>query len=156
MAEKIHDKGYKRILSRKSTFLHLLHRYISASWLDQVTEQDLELIDKEFRDFQEREADIVNKIRRRDGRECYVYILLELQSSVDYTMPFRLLIYITELLKRICNETDKAERERKSFHMSPVIPIVLYNGEKPEQGRIRENVKNRLKEIAEADAERTA
>ena len=133
MAEKIHDKGYKRILSRKPSFLHLLHRYINASWLDQVTEQDLELIDKEFilKDFQEREADIVYKIRRKNGGECYVYVLLELQSSVDYTMPFRLLIYVTELLKRVWNEADQAKRERKSFRMPPVIPIVLYNGEKP-------------------------
>ena len=133
MAENIHDKGYKRILGKKSTFLHLLHRYINASWLENVTEQDLELIDKEFilKDFQEREADIVYKIRRKDGGECYVYVLLELQSSVDYTMPFRLLIYMTELLKRIWNETDKAKRERKSFRLPPVVPIVLYNGEKP-------------------------
>ena len=125
--------GYKRILSKKSTFLHLLHRYVEVPWLEKVTEQDLELIDKEFilTDFQEREADIVYKIRRKDGRECYVYILLELQSSVDYTMPFRLLIYMTELLKRIFENTERSKRERKDFHLPPIMPIVLYNGEKP-------------------------
>lgn len=135
MADKIHDKGYKRILSRKSTFLHLLRRYINASWLDNVEEQDLELIDKEFilKDFKEREADLVYKINSggKNKKECYVYVLLELQSSVDYTMPFRLLIYMTQLLMRIFEETDRNKRERKNFRLPPVIPVVLYNGNQP-------------------------
>ena len=133
MAENIHDKGYKRILSDKSVFLHLLRRYINTSWLEHVDVNDLQLIDKEFipKDFQEREADIIYKINREHGKDCYVYILLELQSKVDYTMPFRLLIYMTELMKRIFNDTDKRVRERKSFRLPPIIPIVLYNGEQP-------------------------
>ena len=132
MAEKIHDKGYKRILSRRAIFMQLLQRFVNTSWLKDVQESDLQLVDKEFipSDFQEREADIVYKLNQ-DGNEYYLYVLLELQSSVDYTMPFRLLIYMTELMKRVFEDTDQKERERKDFRMPPVIPIVLYNGVSP-------------------------
>jgi hypothetical protein len=43
-------------------------------------------------------------------------------------MPFRLLVYITELLKREFESTDENERARKDFRLPCVVPIVLYNG----------------------------
>lgn len=133
MPENIHDKGYKRILSQKAMFLQLLKRFLNNSWLESVEERDLELINKEFipTDYQEKEADLVYKISRGDKECYYVYVLLELQSKVDYTMPFRLLVYMVELMKHIFANTPKKERERKDFRMPPVLPIVLYNGKRP-------------------------
>lgn len=132
MPEHINDKGYKRMFSKKKNFLHFLHKYIALPWVSAITEDDLELIDKSFidDDFRERESDIIYRVKNKDF-EAVFYMILELQSTVDYTMPFRLLVYITELLKRLFNDTAKKERERKSFCLPAIIPVVFYNGVAP-------------------------
>ncbi len=43
-----HDKGYKRIFSIKKNFLDFIKKYIGFDWMMELTEKDLELIDKEF------------------------------------------------------------------------------------------------------------
>lgn len=129
MGKKIHDKGYKRVLTKKKHFIHMMRKYIDTSLGERILEEDLELIDKEFipKDFKEREADIIYKAKLMD-REVIFYVLLELQSSVDYTMPFRLLMYMTELEKRIFGLEDIHTRNKKEFKLPPIVPIVLYNG----------------------------
>lgn len=129
MGKKIHDKGYKRVLTKKKHFIHMMRKYIDASLGERILEEDLELVDKEFipKDFKEREADIIYKAKLRD-KEVIFYVLLELQSSVDYTMPFRLLMYMTELEKRIFGLEDIHTRSQKGFKLPPIVPIILYNG----------------------------
>lgn len=129
MAENKYDKGYKRILGKKKNFLSLLKNFIKTSWINELTEDDLEIIDKEFipKDFREKESDLIYKIRIKE-KEIIIYFLMELQSSVDFTMPYRLLMYMTELYKRIFMDTDEKERERKGFQLPAIVPVVLYNG----------------------------
>lgn len=129
MSEHIHDKGYKRILSKKRNFLNLLKNFVKESWINQITEDDLEIIDKEFipKDFQERESDLIYKVKLKE-REVIFYFMIEMQSTVDFTIPFRLLIYITELYKRLFLDTPEIERERKGFQLPAIIPCILYNG----------------------------
>ena len=124
-----HDKGYKRIFSKKQHFLHFLKKYIKADWANNIGEDDLTLIDKTFidADFKQKESDVIYRVKIK-GQEIIFYVLLELQSSVDYTMPFRLLKYIVALLKRIFNDAPKDKRETKGYRLPAVVPIVLYNG----------------------------
>jgi hypothetical protein len=48
MPEQIHDKGYKRILSKKRNFLDLLKHHIKAQWVDRISEDDLELVNDQY------------------------------------------------------------------------------------------------------------
>jgi len=129
LPENIHDKGYKRILSTKKVFLSMLKSFIHEPWAQDINEKDLELIDKEFilKDFTEKEADIIYRLNYKDS-EIIFYCLLELQSGVDFTMPFRLLVYMVEMLRRIFMEKPQDIRESVSYKLPAVIPIVLYNG----------------------------
>lgn len=131
MSRQIHDKGYKRVLTKKKHFIHLIRKYIDVNLGEAILEEELELIDKAFipKDFKEKEADVIYKAKLK-GQEVIFYVLLELQSTVDYTMPFRLLIYMTELQKRIFTNVDIHTRKQKDFRLPPVVPIVLYNGQK--------------------------
>ena len=124
-----HDLGYKSLLSKKNNFLHLLRKYIGAKWVNEISEDDLMLMDKSFilPDYKDKESDIIYRLRLK-GKDIFFYVLLELQSSVDFTILFRLLLYMTELLRREFNNTDKKKRESKNFKLPPVIPIILYNG----------------------------
>jgi hypothetical protein len=65
MPENIHDRGYKRILSKKRNFLDLLKHHIKAQWVDRINEEDLELVNGEFilKDFRDKEADIIYRAR---------------------------------------------------------------------------------------------
>lgn len=126
-----HDKGYKKSLSQPKEFLHFLKKYVGADWMMELEESQLTLCDKEFvdKDYEGREADLVYRIRRKAGEEIYIFILQELQSTVDYTMIFRILIYVVNNLLRYFLNTSKEVRERSDFRLPAMVPIVFYNGE---------------------------
>ena len=65
-----------------------------------------------------------------DGRveEVYIFFLQEMQSKNDFTMPFRLLVYMTAIWMDFFKNTDKKRRKRKDYRLPPIIPLVLYNG----------------------------
>ncbi len=126
-----HDKGYKRIFSIKKNFLDFIKKYIAFDWMMELTEKDLVLIDKEFitDQFDIYESDLVYKVNTKKG-SVYLFFLLELQSYNDFTMPFRLLVYITAIWLDYFKNCDKDVRRKKSFRLPAVIPIVLHNGER--------------------------
>ncbi|MDE7183555.1 MAG: Rpn family recombination-promoting nuclease/putative transposase [Lachnospiraceae bacterium] len=126
-----HDKGYKRIFSIKKNFLDFIKKYIAFDWMMDLTEKDLVLIDKEFitDQFDTYESDLVYKVNTKKG-SVYLFFLLELQSYNDFTMPFRLLVYITAILLDYFKNCDKDARRKQAFRLPAVIPIVLHNGER--------------------------
>jgi len=97
----------------------------------EVDEDDLTLVDRSYvlQDFSDKEADIVYRLRLR-GTEVIFYVLLELQSKVDHTMPFRLLQYMLEIWRDVYNNIPEKERKRKGFRLPAIVPAVLYNGRK--------------------------
>jgi predicted transposase/invertase (TIGR01784 family) len=73
------------------------------------------------------DSDLIYKLKL-NGSDVYFYILVELQSSVDFTMPFRLLKYMVALLDKIFQKADPNARGRKDYRLPAVVPIILYNG----------------------------
>ena len=126
-----HDKGYKRIFSVKKHFLHFIKKYIALEWMMELKEKDLELIDKEFitDQFDTYESDLVYKVYTKEG-VVYLFFLLELQSYNDFTMPFRLLIYMTAIWLDHFKNCDKNKRGQKDYKLPAIMPIVLHNGER--------------------------
>ncbi|MFZ5592071.1 MAG: Rpn family recombination-promoting nuclease/putative transposase [Bacillota bacterium] len=124
-----HDKGYKYLLKNKDAFLQLLRSFVPAPWVQNIDPQSLVLVDKSYitQEFADKEADIVYRLKSTEG-EVIFYVLLELQSTVDYQMPFRLLLYMVEIWGEIYNNTPQKERESKHFRLPAIIPLVLYNG----------------------------
>ena len=124
-----HDKGYKSLLSNNGVFLHFLRKYFAESWIDNISPDDMERVDKSFitEEYKNIDSDLIYKLKI-NGSDVYFYVLIELQSEVDFTMPFRLLNYMVELLNVIFKNTKKEVRERKDFRLPAIVPIVLYNG----------------------------
>jgi len=127
-----HDTGYRHLLSSKKAFLQLIRSFIRQGWAEQVDEASLELVNKSFilQDFQDKEADIVYRAKLKD-RDVIFYVLLELQSTVDFLIPYRLLLYMNEIWRSIFKDVPIKEAERKEFRLPAIIPIVLYNGKAP-------------------------
>ena len=60
-----------------------------------------------------------------DGRDAFVYVLVEHQSRDDPLMAFRVLRYVTRIWDQYAREHPKARR------LPAVIPLVVYHGDKP-------------------------
>ena len=103
-----HDKGYKRIFSIKKNFLDFIKKYIGLDWMMEIEEKDLELIDKEYitDQFDTYESDLVYKVHIKTGT-IYLFFLFELQSYNDFTMPLRLLVYMTAIWLDYFKNCDK-------------------------------------------------
>ena len=128
--DKKHDKGYKYLLSFKKVFLQLLNNFVKQGWVDKINEDDIIKVDKSFiaQDFQNKEADIVYSVKINNQNVLF-YMLMELQSTVDYLMPFRLLVYMLEIWRAFFKDIDARISDNKSFKFPHIIPFVLYNGE---------------------------
>jgi hypothetical protein len=124
-----HDKGYKQLLSNKKIFLELIKTFVQEDWVNEIEEDELLLVDKSFvlEDFSEKEADMVYRLRTKE-KDVIFYVLLELQSTVDFLMPFRLLQYMVQIWRETYNNTQKEERDRKDFRLPAIVSAVLYNG----------------------------
>lgn len=101
--DKPYDKSHKDFFSRKKNFLDFGIKYLRQDWMKELSEEDVELVDKEFirENFETYESDVIYKISlperlRKEERtgEVYVFLIQEMQSRNDYTMPFRLLTYM--------------------------------------------------------------
>ncbi len=118
-----HDKGYKRIFSIKKHFLHFIKKYIALEWMMELEEEDLELIDKEYitDQFDTYESDLVYKVHTKEGA-VYLFFLLELQSYNDFTMSFRLLIYMTAIWLDHFKNCDKNKAAKRATGFQPLCP----------------------------------
>ncbi|MDE7183862.1 MAG: Rpn family recombination-promoting nuclease/putative transposase, partial [Lachnospiraceae bacterium] len=126
-----HDKGYKKIFSVKKNFLDFMKKYIGLEWMMELTERDLDLIDKEYitDQFDTYESDLVYRVHTKLG-SIYLFFLFELQSYNDFTMPLRLLVYMTAIWLDYFKNSDKNKRKQKGYRLPGIMPIVLYNGER--------------------------
>jgi len=124
-----HDIRYKELFGNKTHFLSLLKDCVKPVWLDELDADSLRKSEKSFilQDFSEKESDIVYE-SKINGTTVIFYILLELQSSVDFEMPYRLLLYMTEILRQYRNASNEKDREKKDFRLPAVFPIVFFSG----------------------------
>jgi hypothetical protein len=119
----------KHLLSKKKYFTELTDLTEFGHVVRQIDASDLQLYGTEFvwDDFKLTDSDIIYRLRLKK-RDIYFYILLEMQSKVDFSMPFRLLEYSLAIMKHVFDDTDEKIRLRKSFRLPLVVPVVLYNG----------------------------
>ena len=73
-----------------------------------------------------REGDLIWKIQLKGGQALYLYLLLEFQSADDRRMPLRMLQYVIFLYEHLLREKQISLEQG----LPPVLPVVLYNGDK--------------------------
>jgi predicted transposase/invertase (TIGR01784 family) len=124
-----HDKGYKILLSSKKVFLELLQSFVHLGWVNKIDPESLIKIDKSYilQDFSEKESDLVYRLKIKD-QEVIFYLLIEMQSVVDFQMPYRLLLYMVEIWRDFLKNINPEIAARKEFKLPAIIPITLYNG----------------------------
>ena len=119
---KDYDSAYKYLFSNKRLFHQFLTQFIDESFTRNIKLEDIEQVDRSFvsDEFLKRESDIIYRVKL-EKREVYIYVLLEFQSTVDKSIPVRMLLYILQLY-------DQLFRNSRKGKLPAVFPIILYNG----------------------------
>ena len=113
-----HDKIFKSILQDKKELTKFLKKYMRH----EVKPENIELCNTNHitSDYKYSDSDIICKIK---GKETYY--LIEQQTRVDYSMPYRMLTYSVEIIRAAVRGKNI---NSKDFAYPEVIPIVLYTG----------------------------
>jgi predicted transposase/invertase (TIGR01784 family) len=122
--KKEHDSAYKYLFSNKRIFHQFLNRFVHEDFARKILLEDIELVDKTFvsDEFIQRESDIIYKVKTQH-RDVYIYVLVEFQSTVDKTIPIRMLLYILQLYDQLFRNSQKGK-------LPAIFPVLLYNGSK--------------------------
>ncbi|WP_345890038.1 Rpn family recombination-promoting nuclease/putative transposase [Paenibacillus dendritiformis] len=72
-----------------------------------------------LQDFKRKEADLVYRVKL-NGQDVVFYLLLEMQSRVDFLMPYRLLLYQVEIWRYLMKDQEKRRANRKHSGCLPL------------------------------------
>ena len=113
-----HDKTFRTIFNNKGEVSKLIKDIFNV----QVLEKDLEKYNSSFIDMNlnNQESDIIYKLKNKN-----IFFLIEHQTKIDYTMPFRILKYEVLIME---NAIDRKKYGQKNYKLPIVYPIVLYTG----------------------------
>jgi predicted transposase YdaD len=75
--------------------------------------------------FEQRHGDLLFRARLVDGRQAFVRLLFEHQSTVDYWMSWRM----TRMIYVFLN--DAYQRHPEARYLPAVLPVLLYQGSRP-------------------------
>lgn len=120
----IHKHGYGYLFSNRVFVEELIRDFVDEEFYKQLDFDTFEpCLEKTYigDDFKEFAEDLLIKVKL-DGKDAFLYLLLEFQSTDDYFMPLRVLNYTTHFYLDFIKENPKAKM------LPPVMPIVLYNG----------------------------
>ena len=140
-----HDKLFKVILSNKQEAVGFIKKVMKSK--EDITTKNIELYNKEYitEKFEKRETDITYKIAEKN-----TYIIIEHQSTVDRTMPYRIRRYKMLLMDEIIN---KKEMKKVGYEFPRVIAIVLYTGRRKWKVEKLEDLQRPLEWYKEIDKE---
>ena len=140
-----HDKLFKIILSNKQEAVGFIKMVMKPK--EDITTKNIELYNKEYitEKFEKRETDITYKIAEKN-----LYIIIEHQSTVDRTMPYRIQRYKMLLMNEIIN---KKEMKKVGYEFPRVIAIVLYTGRSKWKVEKLEDLQRPLEWYREIDKE---
>lgn len=121
-----HDAFFKRMM--KNTALasdffatHLPQEILNLVDLSTIKLEDCSFIDENLYEY---ESDVLFSVKRMGAEEeGFLYTLCEHQSTPDPEMPFRLIYYIMQFLKRYL-----IDHRYSPFPLPFVYPLVVYNG----------------------------
>ena|SRR5690554_3610294 len=122
-----HDHSYKLLFSHAEMVKDLLTGFVKEEWVNQLDYSTLEKVSGSYitDELRNREDDVIWRVRWGDNW-LYVYLLLEFQSTVDKYMAVRVMSYLGLLYQDLIRQKSLTP----SGKLPPVLPVVLYNGEK--------------------------
>lgn len=124
-----HDKVFKDLLSDKEETRKFINKFLRLP--EPIGKNELELYNSSYitSEYKSKEADIVYKKKNED-----IYFLIEHQSTIDVSIPYRIKNYAIEILRTAVN---KEKMHQIDYKYPLVIAIVLYTGSKKWNAKLR-------------------
>jgi predicted transposase/invertase (TIGR01784 family) len=118
-----HDSLFRFVFGKPVHAASQLRAVLPAALLDRLDLTNLRPVNGSFVDEEltNRHCDVLMRTRL-DGREAFVYVLIEHQSSPDRMMPLRMLRYLIRIWDRYLEEHPRAKR------LPMIVPLVVYQG----------------------------
>ena len=128
---KTRDSGAKLIFGNATLCSQLLRDYGDLDILKNIRAEDIEDVTERFIPMftEERDADVVKKIRLADGEEMFVISLIDHKSAVDYNVVMQLMrymVFIWEDYEKQMERVHPGISKTKEFKYPPILPIVYY------------------------------
>lgn len=124
--QQAHDHFFRESFGRLEIARNYLEEYLPQPVLAQLDLSEMQIQDGSFIDeaMQSHQTDIIYQVHLKSGQPAYAYFLFEHKSYPDKWVAYQLLRYQMRLWEREMKETQT---------LSPILPIVLYHGERPWQ-----------------------
>ena len=131
--EQFADRSIRWLLEDKENIRRLLE-IVAEHLVAHLDFSQLAHINRSFipDNLREQESDIVYSVPFRSESktdELLIYILIEHQSTVDTTMEFRVLFYMTQIWDFQRREWESNNIPKSQRRLRPIIPIVFYTKE---------------------------
>ncbi len=123
-----HDHSYRHLFARPQLIEGLIHDFVPEPWVKDLDFSTLERVNATYvsHGLKRKEGDMVWKLRRRDGSEVFIYLLIEFQSRSERFMAVRVMSYVAALYQDLIDRGELAP----GGHLPLVIPLVVYNGKR--------------------------
>lgn len=120
-----HDGTYRKLFEDHVILREFIAQFVSLDIIDELDLSRFETLDTAFlsESLLRRIPDKMWQVYTTTAPHQEVIILLEFQSSVDRTMPIRIMGYIALLYQALAQQREGSQRP-----LPLVIPVVLYNG----------------------------
>lgn len=130
-----HDKLFKDLFGDKESIAKFINNFIKFPI--KISKDNIEKYSTEFitSKYSTKEADIVYRMKEKN-----IFFLIEHQSTVDRTMPYRIALYSMMIMEEAL---DREKMRKTNYKFPRVVPIVLYTGKR------KWNVPNRLEDVQE-------
>lgn len=119
---KAHDLHFKQIMKNKKFAQVIIRQHLSAEQLALINLSTLELQNSSFvsGDMREKYSDILYKVKAKNGGDCFIYLLIEHQSTPDKLMAFRFLEYTVRGMREHLDQGNKK--------LPLILPLLFYHG----------------------------
>ena len=124
-----HDGSFRSVFSDPRAVRDLVCGYVDSELGRRLDWSTFKLVATRYASegFKQSESDMICEVQVLGGGGQVVYLLLEFQSSRDWTMALRVWNYLGQFLASVA----KLEGVRQRRQLPTVLPIVVYNGERP-------------------------
>lgn len=115
-----HDKIFRKILDNKQEAVNFINKTLNLK----IDKEKFEKYSTSFvtDSLKNQETDIIYKLKDRK-----IFFLIEHQTKIDYSMPYRIIEYEREIMK---SAIDFKKLNQKGYKLPLVLTIVLYTGRK--------------------------
>ena len=141
---KAKDNSMKMVLDEPEMFVEFVRNFVPIDLLKDIESGDVEDVTTRFLTLvsEQKDGDTVKRINLKNNAPLFVIAIIEHETSVNFRMPYKMLLYIALVLdgyeKEVTREAEKGKGKgkgavkpttQKDFKYPPILPIVFYDGE---------------------------